>query len=228
MPEPVHVSSSAVGIDRGITIMAACSDDKDYGNIKAFKKHEKRLARAQRALSRKVKFSNNWHKQKEAIQTIHSKIANIRKDTLHKASTEISKNHAMIFMEKLGVSRMSKSAKGTKEKPGANVRAKSGLNKSILDAGWSMFAAMLEYKQAWRGGYVKYIPAAYTSQRCSCCGHTAKENRLSQSKFHCQHCGHAENADRNAARNILAAGLCRVSLWSGGNGSHGEARTSCV
>ncbi len=69
-----------------------------------------------------------------------------------------------------------------------------------------MFARMLEYKQAWRGGYVEYVPAAYTSQKCSVCGHTAKENRVSQSKFQCMQCGHAENADHNAAKNILAAG----------------------
>jgi len=206
VPEPVHASSSAVGIDRGISIMAACSDGKDYANAKAFRKHEQCLAKAQRSLSRKVKFSNNWYKQKEKIQTIHSKISNIRKDALHKASTEISKNHAMIFMEKLGVSRMSKSAKGTREKHGTHVQAKSGLNKSILDAGWSMFARMLEYKQAWRGGLVQYVPAPYTSQKCSVCGYTAKANRVSQSKFHCQQCGHAENADHNAAKNILAAG----------------------
>ena len=203
---PVHPSSSAVGVDRGVAILAACSDGKDYSNVKALGKYQKRLAKAQRALSRKVKFSNNWKRQKEVIQTIHSKIANIRRDALHKASTEISKNHAMIFMEDLGVSRMSKSAKGTKERSGVNVRAKSGLNRSILDAGWSMFARMLEYKQSWRGGTVQYVPAAYTSQRCSVCGHTDKNNRLSQSKFQCQHCGHNENADRNAAKNILAAG----------------------
>jgi len=204
--EPVHPSTSSVGIDRGLAILAACSDGKDYSNAKAFKSHEKCLVKAQRALSRKVKFSNNWKKQKEKVQTIHSTIVNIRKDALHKASTEISKNHAMIFMEKLGVSRMSKSVKGTSDKHGSNVKAKSGLNKSILDAGWSMFAGMLEYKQAWCGGMVEYVPAAYTSQRCSACGHTAKDNRVSQSKFQCQQCGHTENADRNAAKNILAAG----------------------
>lgn len=206
VPEPVHPSSSAVGIDRGISIMAACSDGKNYANARAFRNHEQRLANAQRSLSRKVKFSNNWHKQKEKVQTIHSKIANMRRDTLHKASTDISKNHAMIVLEKLGTSRMSKSAKGTSEKHGVKVKAKTGLNKSILDTGWSMFAAMLEYKQKWRGGMVQYVPAAYTSQRCSQCGHTTKENRLSQSKFHCMACGYQANADFNAAKNVLAAG----------------------
>jgi len=135
VPEPIHPSTSAVGIDRGITIMAACSDGQEYIGAKAFRKHEKKLARAGYLLARKVKFSNNWQKQKEKVQNIHSKIANIRKDALHKASTEISKNHAMIVMEKLGVSRMSKSAKGNSEQHGSNVKAKSGLNKSILDAG---------------------------------------------------------------------------------------------
>jgi len=203
--EPAHASTSAVGIDRGITIMAACSDGKDYGNAKAFKKHGKRLAKAQRILSRKVKFSNRWHKQQEKVQLIHSKISNMRRDALHKASTEISNNHAMIILEKLGVSRMSKSAKGNIEKHGVHVKAKSGLNRSILDAGWSMFASMLEYKQAWKGGFVEYIPAAYTSQRCSACGHTAKANRVSQSKFKCIECGYQANADFNAAKNILAS-----------------------
>jgi len=206
VPEPVHTSSSAVGIDRGVAIMAACSDGREYIGAKAFRKHEKQLAKVQRGLSRKVKFSNNWQKQKEKVQNIHSKIANIRKDALHKASTDISKNHAMIVMEKLGVSGMSKSAKGNSDRHGSNVKAKSGLNKSILDAGWRMFAAMLEYKQLWRGGRVEYVPAAYTSQRCSACGHTAKENRVSQSKFKCVECGYKANADFNAAKNILAAG----------------------
>ena len=204
--QPVHPSTTAVGIDRGIAIMACCSDGRDYVGEHPFRKYQKRLAKAQRNLARKVKFSNNWQKQKEQIQRIHSRIANIRKDALHKATTEISKNHAMIFMERLGTSRMSKSAKGTVDKHGINVKAKSGLNKSILDMGWAMFALMLEYKQSWNGGFVAYVPAAYTSQRCSACGHTAKANRVSQSKFNCIECGYQAHADFNAAKNILAAG----------------------
>ncbi|EFH4874298.1 transposase, partial [Escherichia coli] len=87
----------------------------------------------------------------------------------------------MIVIEDLKVSNMSKSAAGTVSQPGRNVRAKSGLNRSILDQGWYEMRRQLEYKQLWSGGQVLAVPPAYTSQRCACCGHTAKENRLSQS-----------------------------------------------
>ncbi|EEU4056324.1 transposase [Escherichia coli] len=85
-------------------------------------------------------------------------------------------------------------------------KAEDYLNRSILDQGWYEMRRQLEYKQLWRGGQVLAVPPAYTSQRCACCGHTAKENRLSQSKFRCQVCGYTANADVNGARNILAAG----------------------
>ncbi|HEJ9401396.1 TPA: transposase, partial [Proteus mirabilis] len=166
----------------------------------------RKLARLQRKLSRKIKFSANWQKQKRKIQRLHSHIANIRKDSLHKVTSEISKNHAMIVIEDLKVSNMSKSAKGTTERHGRNVKAKSGLNRSILEQGWYEMRRQLEYKQLWRGGQVLAIPPAYTSQKCACCGHTAKENRQSQSQFECLECGYTANADINAARNILAAG----------------------
>lgn len=158
-------------------------------------------------MSRKVKFSKNWVKAKRKITKLHSTIANIRRDYLHKTSTAISKNHAVIVIEDLQVRNMSKSAAGTIENKGRNVKAKSGLNKSILDQGWFEFRRQLEYKQAWQGGQLIAVPPQYTSQRCACCGHTAKANRTTQSRFECMVCGHAENADVNAARNILAAGL---------------------
>jgi putative transposase len=157
-------------------------------------------------MSRKVKFSNNWKKAKRKVQNLHSRIANIRRDYLHKVSTTISKNHAMIVIEDLKVANMSKSASGTVSQHGHNVRAKSGLNRSILDQGWYELRRQLEYKQLWRGGQVLAINPAYTSQECACCGHAAKENRLLQSQFECQECGYTENADINGARNILAAG----------------------
>lgn len=203
---PVHPSASMVGLDAGVAKLATLSDGTVFEPVNSFQKNQKTLARLQRQLSRKVKFSNNWQKQKRKIQRLHSCIANIRRDYLHKVTTTVSKNHAMIVIEDLKVSNMSKSAAGTVSQPGRNVRAKSGLNRSILDQGWYEMRRQLEYKQLWRGGQVLAVPPAYTSQRCACCGHTAKENRLSQSQFRCQVCGYTANADVNGARNILAAG----------------------
>lgn len=203
---PAHPSASMVGLDAGVAKLATLSDGTVFGPVNSFQKNQKTLARLQRQLSRKVKFSNNWQKQKRKIQRLHSCIANIRRDYLHKVTTTVSKNHAMIVIEDLKVSNMSKSAAGTVSQPGRNVRAKSGLNRSILDQGWYEMRRQLEYKQLWRGGQVLAVPPAYTSQRCACCGHTAKENRLSQSQFRCQVCGYTANADVNGARNILAAG----------------------
>ena len=189
-------------------VMAALGKAVDAGERDAAMRLYGQLSEGnpQRQLSRKVKFSNNWQKQKRKIQRLHSCIANIRRDYLHKVTTAVSKNHAMIVIEDLKVSNMSKSAAGSVSQPGRNVRAKSGLNRSILDQGWYEMRRQLEYKQLWRGGQVLAVPPAYTSQRCACCGHTAKENRLSQSKFRCQACGYTANADVNGARNILAAG----------------------
>ena len=203
---PVHPSASMIGLDAGVAKLATLSDGTVFEPVNSFQKNQKTLARLQRQLSRKVKFSNNWQKQKRKIQRLHSCIANIRRDYLHKVTTAVSKNHAMIVIEDLKVSNMSKSAAGTVSQPGRNVRAKSGLNRSILDQGWYEMRRQLEYKQLWSGGQVLAVPPAYTSQRCACCGHTAKENRLSQSKFRCQVCGYTANADVNGARNILAAG----------------------
>ncbi|EKQ0963509.1 transposase, partial [Salmonella enterica] len=194
-------------------------DGTVFEPVNSFKKNKKKLAALQRQLSRKVNFSNNWQKQKHKIQRLHSRIANIRRDYLHKVTTTISKNHAMIVIEDLKVKNMSKSTAGTRSQPGHNVRAKSGLNRSILDQGWHEMRRQLEYKQLWRGGQVLAVPPAYTSQRCACCGHTAKENRLSQSKFVCQACGYTANADVNGVRNILAAGhavlACGGTVQSG-------------
>ncbi|MEF1335987.1 transposase, partial [Vibrio rotiferianus] len=132
--------------------------------------------------------------------------ANCRKDYLHKASHQTSKNNAMIVFEDLRVSNMSKSAKGNAEKHGKNVKAKSGLNKSILDQGWYEFRRQLEYKQLWNGGLVVAVPAQYTSQTCPCCIHVSKDNRKTQSHFECIKCGYTNNADIVGALNILERG----------------------
>ena len=204
--EAKHPSTSAIGVDMGIAQFATLSDGHVFAAVNSFKQKQKQLARYQRAFSRKVKFSQNWKKQKSKIGKLHQTIANIRKDYLHKTTTIISQNHAMIVIEDLQVKNMSKSASGNLDKPGRHVKAKSGLNRSILDQGWFEFRRQIEYKQVWRGGDVLAVPPQYTSQRCSCCGTVSKENRQSQAKFACIACGYQANADVNAAMNILAAG----------------------
>lgn len=209
--QPAHPSTSAIGLDAGISKLATLSDGTIFEPVNSFKKNQAKLARLQRQLARMVKFSANWKKQKAKISRLHSHIANIRREYLHKVTTTISKNHAMVVIEDLKVSNMSKSAAGTVDEPGRNVAAKSGLNRAILDQGWYEMRRQLEYKQLWRGGQVLAVPPAYTSQRCACCGHTAKENRQSQAVFVCVACGYEANADINGARNILAAGHAVLS-----------------
>jgi putative transposase len=206
-PAPLHPSESAIGIDMGIATFAACSDGHRIEPLNSFRKWEAKLAKEQRKLALKVKFSKNWIKQKRKVNRIHQRIANLRHDFLHQHSTEISQNHAVIVVEDLQVSNMSRSAKGTIDEPGRNVAAKSGLNKAILDQGWGMFRTMLEYKQLWRGGMVIAVPPQYTSQTCAECGHVSPENRVMQAVFSCVACGHTDHADVNAARVILAVGL---------------------
>ncbi len=214
--QPVHPSTSIVGLDAGVTLFATLSDGTMFEPVNAFRKNAARLARYQRAMSRKTKFSNNWKKQKQKISRLHQRVAHARNDFLHKTSTIISKNHAMVCIEDLKIVNMSKSAAGTVETPGRNVKAKSGLNKSILDQGWGEFRRQLEYKQVWLGGDVLAVPARNTSRTCPACGHVSAENRKTQSKFECVECGYAENADLNAAINILRAGHARLACQVNG------------
>ena len=204
--EPVHPSVSIIGIDVGITRFATLSYGIFIEPLNTFRQHEQRLARYQRAMSRKTKFSNNWKKAKAKVQKLHTRIANVRRDFLHKCSTTISQNHAIVCIEDLQVRNMSKSAAGSSEAPGKNVRAKSGLNKSILDQGWAEFRRQLEYKQVWQGGDVLAVPPRNTSRTCPCCGHVSAENRQTQAKFACMECGYENNADLVGAINVLAAG----------------------
>ena len=204
--EPVHASASIVGVDVGVARFVTLSDGTFFEPINSFRKQQARLARYQRAMSRKTKFSNNWKKAKDKLTKLHQKIGNIRRDHLHKITTTISQNHAMVCIEDLQVRNMSKSAAGSAEAPGRNVKAKSGLNKSILDQGWFEFRRQLEYKSTWHGGFVIAVPPQYTSQTCPCCACVSKDNRQTQARFKCVDCGFEENADLVGAINILARG----------------------
>jgi putative transposase len=203
---PIHQSKTAVGIDMGIVHFATLSTGEQIAPINSFKQLSETLAKAQRKLKHKVKFSANWQKQQAKVRKLHMTIANVRNNFLHQTSSAISKNHAMIVMEDLKVVNMSRSNKGTTEAHGKQVAQKSGLNRSILDQGWGEFRRQIEYKQSWAGGITLFVPARHTSQTCHACGHVDKDNRKTQDEFVCTACGYTENADINAAKNILVRG----------------------
>ena len=213
-----HPSDCEIGIDAGIKCFAAFSDGTLVEGVNSFRRHEDRLAREQRKLSRKQRGSQNWKKQKRNISRLHHTIACVRSDFLHKLTTEISQNHARVYVEGLNIRGMSRSARGTIEEPGRRVNAKSGLNKSILDQGWFEFRRQLEYKLDWKGGALAEVDYRYTSQRCSCCGYTAKESRISQAVFVCSACGYEQHADVNAAKNILTVGQTGMACQANRSG----------
>jgi putative transposase len=163
---PMPKATTAIGIDVGITRFATMSDARFIAPLNSFKKHQRRLARFQRRMSRKIKFSSNWKKAKAGVQKIHCSIANARKDFLHKVTTTISKNHALVCIEDLQIRNMSRSAKGNREQHGKKVSQKSGLNCAILDQGWGEFRRQLNYKVPWNGGMLLAVPPHKTSQTC--------------------------------------------------------------
>ena len=174
--------------------------------LNSFKTHQQRLARYQRRMSRKVKFSNNWKKAKAKVQKLHTAIANARKDFLHKTSTTLSQNHALVCIEDLQVKNMSQSSRGNREQHGKRVKQKASLNRAILDQGWGEFRRQLEYKMVWKGGILLAVPPQHTSQTCPACGHVSKENRQTQAKFLCIDCGYENHADVVGAINVLERG----------------------
>lgn len=198
---------SAVGIDRGVAVFVATSDGELIDPVQAFARAHRRLARLQRQLARKRKGSANWRKQAARIARLHLHIRRVRHDFLHKLSTRLSKNHALVVVEKLLIQNMTRSARGTASEPGIHVAAKRGLNRAILDQGWGLFERMLGYKLAERGGELRRVPAVGSSQECSACGHRDTANRASRDLFVCRACGHMEHADVNAAKVILARGI---------------------
>ena len=206
---PKH-QGGEIGIDMGIVRFATLSNGEYFKPLNAFKTYKGKLAKLQRQLKNKIKFSKNWQKLQAKIAKLHHKIANCRKDFLHKISSVISKNHAMIYIEDLQVANMSKSAKGTVEAPGTNVAQKSGLNRAILDQSWTEFRRQLDYKSQWQGGVLVAVPPHNTSRTCPCCGYIDKENRPTQAKFECIECGYTENADVVGAINILERGRVLV------------------
>ncbi len=205
--EPPLSKLSITALDLGVKRLATLVDGTRIDPLFPLRRFEEKLAREQRKLSRKKRFSRNWYEQKRRITRLHEHIANVRYDLLQKLTTRLCKNHAVIVVEDLKVRSMTRSARGTVDEPGRNVRAKSSLNKSILDQGWGMLVEMLRYKLSWRGGMLVKVDPRDTSRRCPRCGHTDPANRPDQPTFRCVACGFTAHADQVGAYNILSRGM---------------------
>ena len=220
---PQHPSTSAVGMDWGVVHFVTLSNGQVVDQCQPLKMLLPKLAQLQRRMTPKIKFSKNWRKAKARITRLHSKIANIRKDFLHKSSNDISKNHPVVFVEDLQIKNMSASSKGRKAKPGKRVTQKSGLNRAILDASPFELHRQLAYKTPWSGGLLVSVPPQNTSRKCPECQHTAAENRKRQAQFVCGECGFSAHADFVGAVNIKEAGLALLACWQ----PSPAARASC-
>lgn len=163
---------------------------------------ECRRKRYQRRYSRCQSGSSNQSKARKKLGKAFWREQQIRKNWQEQTSFKLSTTYNVIALENLNIKAMTRSAKGNLQNPGKNVKAKSGLNRELLRLGFSRFITRLEHKVLQREGTVVFVPAHHTSQECSACGFVSKTNRKTQSKFECGQCGHTENADRNAARNI--------------------------
>lgn len=187
VPKKFDSENQTIGLDMGLSNFCIDSNGGVIDNPKHFKKYERQLRVENRFLARKKKGSNGWKKQTKRLARLHHKIGNVRRDFLHKESTNIAKKYSLVIVEDLNIIGMAKNGK---------------LAKHILDAGWGMFKTMLEYKTT-----VVKINPKYTSQTCNECGAKDAKSRISQSEFACTSCGHVSNADVNAAKNILSKGI---------------------
>lgn len=191
--QPYEKTNSKVGIDTGIKDLAILSDGKVYGNIKTLKNNLKKLKYNQRQLSKKIKGSSSRNKQRKNLVIIHEKITNVRKDYLHKVSTEIVKNHDIISVEDLAVKNIMKNHK---------------LAQAMSDVSLGSFYSMLEYKSGWNDKqFVKIDRFFPSSKMCSNCGWINQDLTLNIREWTCPSCGEKHDRDFNASKNILKQGL---------------------
>jgi putative transposase len=217
--------SAAIGLDLGITAAIMQSDGTAVGlprSIRAARQAERRAARA----FDRVKYHRSKRRAKALarLAKIKAKIAAVRRQWSHKQAARLTRCYALVAAEDLAVGNMTRSAKGTIEAPGVNVRAKAGLNREILATGWAQLREMLAYKAERDGSRLVLVDPRNTSQRCSGCGELVRKT-LAQRIHHCPHCGLVLDRDQNAAKNILslalAAGDAGRPVRRGGNGRTG-------
>lgn len=203
--------AAPVGIDRGIATALVLSNEVTYHLPTSLGVLDKRHRRAQRAAARKTRGSNRHRKALRRAARLKARGARIRKHWQHQTTTDIARRYPMVVMEALNTRSMTRSAKGTLDQPGTGVRAKAGLNRSILNIGWHEIARQLAYKLEERGGEIIFVDPRHTSQTCAACGAIDHRSRESQARFKCTTCGHAAHADVNAAKNILARAISPAS-----------------
>jgi putative transposase len=200
-PVPAPGNGQVVGIDRGVAVAAALSTGQLLHAPALTGPERARLRRLQRKLAHAARGSARRGQVRLAIARLRARETDRRKDWAEKTSTDLARRFDVIRVEDLKVTNMTRSAKGTREDPGRNVRAKTGLNRGILRSGWGLLVRRLEQKAP---GRVEKVSPAFTSQRCSACGQVDANSRESQARFACTACGYAGHADVNAARNIAA------------------------
>ncbi len=211
--KPLPATGGQVGIDVGVLTYATLSDGTAVANPRWAGQEAGRLAAAQQRLQRAKRGSKNRVARRETVAARHRQIANRRKDFHHKQARELAARYDLLVVEDLTIANMLRRAKPKPDpdNPGQflpnGARAKSGLNRSISDAGWGQFVSILRAKAEDAGRTWIEVNPRHTSNRCECCGHAAPENRFSRAEFVCQRCGHSAPADEHAARNILRAGL---------------------
>jgi putative transposase len=210
-----------VGIDRGVAVSAALSTGELLHCPGLTARKRVRLRRLQRRLARARRGSNHRGRVRHAIARLRAHERDRRKDWAEKVSTDIARRFDVIRVEDLRITNMTRSARGTQEDPGRNVRAKAGLNRGILGSGWGLLVRRLQDKASDR---VEKVSPALTSQRCSACGRVDRGSRESQAVFRCTACGFAGNADVNAALNIAAGHPTHLPIPLHPRGGDGNAR----
>jgi transposase len=217
----------SVGIDLGVVATIATSDGERRSAPSLGAAESRRLRMLQRKMARQRKGSNQRARTKHAIAVLRARETDRRKDWTEWTSTQLVRRYDLVVFEGLKVRNMMRSASGTIEKPGRNVAQKRGLNRSIAAQGWARLVLRTEQKAAASSVECIKVSAAYSSRTCAECGVVDGASRRSQSAFRCVACGHAENADVNAARVVHARGL-RVSARGGPPevGAPVEARTA--
>jgi putative transposase len=212
-PSPLPGTGRPVGVDVGIASFATTSDGQHVENPRWGSTAANKLAAAQRRLQRARRGSKNREHRRETVAARHRKVANQRRNFHHRIARQFIECYELIVVEDLAIANMLRRAKPVpdRDNPGAflanGARAKSGLSRSISDAGWGQFVLILRAKAEDAGRTWIEVDPRHTSDGCERCGHAAAENRVTQAEFVCRACGHSAQADEHAARNILRAGL---------------------